>query len=70
MEKFDKAGTCPQCGEKADFHYHHDGTYFKECLTTPGLDRKPGPSGGHTAIPHMHRKCTVCKYEWAEAPLV
>ena len=67
MLKFDPARTCPQCENVAQFKYHDDATYHKECGGLAGLDRKGATT--HVPVPHMHRTCTVCGFEWAEMPI-
>jgi len=43
-------------------------TYHTEAETKPGY--APKWTCSDYELPHMHRACSNCHYEWAEAPLV
>jgi hypothetical protein len=58
MEPYDKGRKCPQdCGGASTDKYHNTA--------------RPGESWQCSAfpLPHMHRTCNNCEYEWAETPL-
>jgi len=53
---------CPQgCGGALKDTYH------AEAETKPGF--MPKWSCSDYELPHMHRACSNCHYEWAETPL-
>jgi predicted RNA-binding protein with PUA domain len=61
MEKFEKQGKCPQDAGKSKNEYHKNN----------GSDPNGMPMWSCTEfeLPHMHRTCKACGYEWAEEPL-
>ena len=62
MERFnrDEPSACPQCGNRAQFKYcANRAGYPPQCVQLAGTEE---------GIPHMHRTCTRCGYEWAEEP--
>ncbi len=63
MATFDKdtPSTCPQCDNVAGFHY---------CLNAASGVTCTDVRGSAANVPHMHRACFTCGYEWVEDPIV
>lgn len=53
MDKYEKGRPCPKCGHGAGTVWHHG--------ADDGCELENAE--------HMHRQCSNCQYEWAEAPL-
>jgi hypothetical protein len=53
MENYDIQRSCPKCGHVATATVWHH----------------PADSCDLEPAEHMHRQCSQCQYEWAEAPL-
>lgn len=62
MDKFNKDSPCPQqCGGASEAKYHDQ--YVGGNVGIWGCLKKDWP------LPHMHRTCNKCGYEWAEEPV-
>ena len=60
MEKFDVYRTCPQgCSASVSNRYHGvPKDAIEQQLKCTAFE-----------LPHMHRECAGCTYEWAETPV-
>ena len=65
MDKFDADGICKKCGSEmpAGYAYHAKGIHRQLPMGVEGNLLCP------TEDEHMHRTCSMCQHEWAEAPL-
>ena len=71
---------CPKCGgftktvtwhpEREGYTLAHDEHWSTKCRAVVGEYCTVSKQKKHVWIPeHMHRRCDMCQYEWAEAPL-